>query len=181
MVELILYSIPSVIYFVVQGSRKRLGRREAAERLGAAWGRGSDYLWAAALLIPLGVLGYLAIAAIPDGATQAPGVTLAAVTSVAAAIAVVARALGEEILFRGLIGGVLLRRLGFVRGNLLQAAIFLVPHLLLLLVDPALWPILPVQFVAGLLLGWLRYRSGSVVPGALSHAVANIGAGLLAA
>jgi membrane protease YdiL (CAAX protease family) len=96
-------------------------------------------------------------------------------------VTVTARALGEEILFRGLIGGVLFRRFGFVRGNLIQAAVFLVPHLLLLVVDASLWPILPVQFLAGFLLGWLRYKSGSVVPGALTHALANIGAGLLAA
>ncbi|MFP7761394.1 CPBP family intramembrane glutamic endopeptidase [Marisediminicola sp. LYQ85] len=180
MPELILYSIPAVIYFLVQGSRKRLGRRQAAERLGATWGGGRDYLWAAVLLIPLGVLGYLAIILIPDSALDAPGVTITAVTSVGAAVAVIARALGEEILFRGLIGGVLFRRLGFIRGNILQAIIFMVPHLLLLAVDPAMWPILPVQFVAALLLGWLRHRSGSVLPGALAHAVANIGAGLLA-
>lgn len=181
MAELIIYAIPSAIYFFIQGSRKRLGRSEAAERLGLAWGSGKDYLWAAALLLPLGLLGYLAIAMIPGSAMQEPGVTLAAITSVTAALAVIARALGEELLFRGLIGGVLFRRLGFVRGNLIQAAVFLVPHLLLLLVDPSLWPILPVQFLAGFLLGWLRYRSRSIVPGALTHAVANLGAGLLAA
>ncbi|MFS4506176.1 CPBP family intramembrane glutamic endopeptidase [Clavibacter sp. Sh2141] len=181
MVELILFSIPSLIYFLVQGGGKRWGREHAAGRLGITGGAASSYLWALVLLIPLGALGYLAIAVIPETALQAPGVTVAAVTSVAAAVAVVARAVGEEILFRGLIGGVLFRRLGFVRGNLVQALIFLVPHLPLLLVDPAMWPILPVQFVAGLLLGWLRHRSGSVVPGALSHAVANLGAGLLAA
>ncbi|RYY13222.1 MAG: CPBP family intramembrane metalloprotease [Alphaproteobacteria bacterium] len=130
--------------------------------------------------MPLGALGYLAIALIPDTAIQAPGAAVAAVTSVAAAVTVVARAVGEEILFRGLIGGVLFRRLGFMRGNLVQALVLLVPHLLLLLVDPATWPILPVQLLAGLLLGWLRHRSASVLPGAVTHAAANLGAGLLA-
>lgn len=181
MAELVLYAIPSVVYFLMQSSRKRLGRARAAERLGATWGTGRDYVRALALLIPLAVVGYVAIAVIPASAMETPGVSVAAVTSVWTGVAVLARALGEEILFRGLIGGVLFRRLGFVRGNLVQAAVFLVPHLLLLLVDPALWPILPVQFVAGLLLGWLRHRSGSVVPGTLVHAVANIGAGLIAA
>lgn len=130
--------------------------------------------------MPLGALGYLAIALIPDTAIQAPGAAVAAVTSVAAAVTVLARAVGEEILFRGLIGGVLFRRLGFMRGNLVQALVLLVPHLLLLLVDPATWPILPVQLLAGLLLGWLRHRSASVLPGAVTHAAANLGAGLLA-
>jgi membrane protease YdiL (CAAX protease family) len=181
MVELLLYAIPSIVYLLVQGVAKRGGRSRAAERLGLTWGTRRSYLWALALLVPLGILGYAAIAVIPDSALRQPGVTVAAVTSVGAAAAVVARAVGEEILFRGLIGGVLVRRLGFARGNLVQALVFLIPHLPLLLVDTAMWPILPVQFLAALMLGWLRHRSGSVVPGALAHAVANLGAGLLAA
>ena len=178
--ELILFSIPSLIYFLIKGDTKRRGRERIAGRLGITWGAPSSYLWALALLVPLGALGYLAITLMPDTAIQAPGVTVAAVTSVAAAITVAAPAVGEETLFRGLIGGALFRRLGFMRGNLLQALVFLVPHLLLLLVDPAMWPILPVQFLAGLLLGWLRHRSASVLPGAVTHAAANLGAGLLA-
>lgn len=181
MIELVLCSVPSVIYLLVQGSRRRLGWARAAERLGATWGTGKDLLRALALLVPLTALGYGAVALIPDSATGTPGASVAAVTSVWAGVAVLARALGEEILFRGLIGGVLFRRLGLARGNVVQAVAFLLPHLPLLLVDPALWPILPVQLVAGLLLGWLRHRSGSVVPGTLVHAVANLGAALVPA
>lgn len=93
-----------------------------------------------------------------------PGVTTMRVTSVGIAVSVVLRAVGEEVLFRGLLGGVLVRRLGFGEGNLLQALLFLVPHLALLLVEPRMWPIIPVQFVAGWLLGWLRHGAGSIVP-----------------
>ena len=51
----------------------------------------------------------------------------------------------------------------------------------MLLVDARLWPILPVQFAAGWLLGWLRHSSGTFVPGAAVHAAANIAAGLIVA
>lgn len=180
MTELILFLIPSAIYFLIQGKRRRLGLLSAAKRLGAIWGTGSAYLWALVLLIPLGILGYLAIILIPAEALSTPGVSVAKVTSIAAALGVMLRALGEEIFFRGLLGGLLVRRLGFTWGNLLQSVIFLVPHTLLLLIDASLWPILPVQFAAGWLLGWLRNKSGSFLPGALVHAVANIGAGLIA-
>lgn len=91
------------------------------------------------------------------------------------------RAVGEEIFFRGLLGGVLFRRLGFVRGNLLQAVFFLVPHLVLLLIDARLWLIIPVQFAAGWLLGWLRHKTGTFLPGAAVHAIVNLAAGLLLA
>ena len=180
MTELILFLIPSTVYFLVQGSPKRLGRPRAARRLGATWGRPRDYVWAAALLLPLAALGYLALLLVPAEVLSNPGVTVARATMVLATLGILLRALGEEVFFRGLLGGILVRRLGFAVGNLLQAVIFLLPHAALLLVDASLWPLLPVQFVAGWLLGWLRTRSGSFVPGALVHAIANVGAGLVA-
>lgn len=179
MTELILFLIPSIVYFLVQGSPKKLGRPRAARRLGATWGRPRDYAWAAALLLPLAALGYLALLLVPAEVLSTPGV-VARATTVLATLGILLRALGEEVFFRGLLGGILVRRLGFAVGNLLQAVIFLLPHAALLLVDASLWPLLPVQFVAGWLLGWLRTRSGSFIPGALVHAIANVGAGLVA-
>jgi membrane protease YdiL (CAAX protease family) len=82
-------------------------------------------------------------------------------------------ALGEEMFFRGLLGGWLMRKLGFALGNLVQAAIFLLPHLLLLQLGTAIWPVFIVQFVAGWLQGWLRYRSASILPGWLVHTLSN--------
>lgn len=73
-----------------------------------------------------------------------------------------------------------MRRLGFGRGNLLQAVVFLIPHLALLLIDMRLWPLIPVQFAAGWLLGWLRYKTGTSLPGAAVHVLTNIAAGLIA-
>lgn len=81
--------------------------------------------------------------------------------------------LGEEILFRGFLGGLLMRRVGFALGNVMQASLFLLPHLLLLTVSRDLWPLLPVQFVAGWLFGWLLHRSGSILPGWVAHSLAN--------
>jgi len=39
---------------------------------------------------------------------------------------------------------------------------------------------LPHRFVAGLLFGWLRWRSGSLLPGVLAHGLHNLGAMCLA-
>ena len=82
-------------------------------------------------------------------------------------------ALGEEIFFRGLLGGWLVQRFGFWIGNTVQALTFLLPHLLLLAVSFSFWPIILVQFMAGWLLGWLRIRSGSILPGWLAHSLSN--------
>lgn len=178
MTEFLLFLIPSSIYFLVYGRRKRLGYKVAAKRLGAVWGQGSAYLWAFALLAPLAMLGCLAVAAIPAEVLSAPSVRTASISSAGAALAVLLRAVGEEIFFRGLVGGALVRRLGFSWGNLLQSAIFLVPHMPLLLLDAALWPVLPLQFLSAWLLGWLRTKTGTFVPGGILHAIVNTGAGL---
>jgi hypothetical protein len=58
-------------------------------------------------------------------------------------------------------------------GNTVQALVFLVPHLLLLTVGLGIWPILIVQLIAGWLLGWLRFRSGSILPAWLVHSLTN--------
>jgi len=36
-----------------------------------------------------------------------------------------------------------------------------------------------VQFAAGWLLGWLRHKTGTFVPGAVVHVVVNIAAGFI--
>jgi uncharacterized protein len=82
-------------------------------------------------------------------------------------------ALGEEVFFRGLLGGWLMQRLGFWVGNTLQTLIFLLPHALVLLVDASLWPLLAFPLLLGWLVGWLRYKSDSILPGMLIHALGN--------
>ncbi len=79
----------------------------------------------------------------------------------------------EELLFRGLIAGSLARRMPLWWANMLQAAIFLAPHLLVLIARPQLWMLLPAVFAGGLLSGWLRIKSGSIVGPWLIHGTLN--------
>ena len=87
---------------------------------------------------------------------------------------VVRTGLAEELLFRGLIAGSLSRRLPEVWANVVQALIFLAPHLLVLLVMPEMWWIMPLVFAGALFAGWLRIRSGSILGPWLIHASANV-------
>lgn len=80
----------------------------------------------------------------------------------------------EELLFRGLIAGSLSRRLPLIWANLLQALIFMVPHILVLRVMPELWPVLLLIFVVALLVGWARIKSGSIIGPWIVHAAVNV-------
>lgn len=167
-------SVPQCSIFFFR--RKSLGVSRARAHVGLRWGS-----WQAAglslVLFPvlLGI-GYLGIRLVSASSLTLPGVVL--VQGVSGAV--ILRALGEEIFFRGFLGGLFLRRWGLWVGNTLQAAIFLVPHLVLLSFDVHLWPILPVQFLGGWILGAVRFRSGSIVECSVLHAALNVGIGLLA-
>ena len=91
---------------------------------------------------------------------------------------VVKTGFAEEFLFRGLIAGSLSRRLRPVWANLLQAIIFLLPHLAILWIAPEAWGILPIVFAGSLFVGWIRIQSGSIVGPWLIHASANVATGL---
>lgn len=87
---------------------------------------------------------------------------------------VVKTGFAEEFLFRGLIAGSLSRRLSLVWANLIQALIFLMPHLLLLVVMPTMWVVLPLIFAGSLFAGWVRIRSESIIGPWLIHASVNV-------
>ena len=180
-IELILFSLPSLVYMRVLLGRGRT-RGEARAAVGWCAGDLSHYGLAvvvAAILLPV---TYVALHAIPAGSVSGAGrlhATYGQASTVGGYVSVALLAIAEEILFRGLLAGLLIRRYGFGVGNVLQALVFFAPHLLLLLVSTALWPLLPVQLVAGWLLGWLRDRSGSVGPPSLAHVAANVLAPLL--
>ncbi len=173
-IELVALSLPTAVYLLV---RRR--RPDATTVMGLRAGRASDYAWAVVLTIALSAASWAALtwAVDVDVDVDGPGLTARA-TGLAGAIAVVLRAAGEEVFFRGFVTGLLARRLGAVAGNLAQALIFLAPHLLLLLVDVGLWPLLPLQAVSGWLMGWLRLRHDSVLPAIGVHAVVNLAAAL---
>lgn len=179
--ELIMFSLPSMFY--VRRLQHR-GRTPSDARAAVGWQGATRRTYGLAVLITLVLLPltYVALRAIPIGALRTSSnshVTFGRATTVGGYAGIALLAVAEEILFRGLIAGVLVRRYGFATGNIIQALVFLAPHLLLLLVSRAIWPLLPVQLVAGWLLGLLRQRSGSIGPGSLTHVAANVLAPLL--
>lgn len=181
MTEFVLFCVPTIVFLIVQSRGEDRSFRIARQRVGLVWGTFAAYGWALLLLLPMVLTGWLAIILVPSEVRELPGVSIAQMTSLSVAVGIVLRAVGEEVFFRGLLGGVLIRRLGFGWGNLLQTVLFLVPHRALLLIDVRMWPVIPVQFAAGWLLGWLRHTTGTFVPGAVVHVLANIVAGLITA
>jgi membrane protease YdiL (CAAX protease family) len=177
--------VPAAIYAAVVRWRAKLTLNEIAQRLGLTKGTGRWYLVALVAVLPFIplVIWVSQWTSAFKGSTIAPFVGQSpSLTMIAGAInyGLIATGFPEELLFRGLIGGALFRRLSFWKANLIQAVIFMGPHLLLLLVAPDLWPLaIAFPLALGLLAGWLRHTSGSIGPAVILHAVPNI-AGALA-
>jgi len=183
MMSLIIYSIPAIIYALVVKLKERVNGREIVRRLGLTLGESRYYLWALGFtllgivtslgvlqLIPAGVMNEKNIAT-----SRFAGQHLTAISFLSALFfGLFGTGLGEELFFRGLIGGWLGRRTRLWVANVIQAAIFTLPHLLLLTIEPRLWPIaFALPFVSGLMLGWLRLKSGSIFPGWVVHGLGN--------
>lgn len=88
--------------------------------------------------------------------------------------------LSEEILFRGFIAKRLIDSLGFDKGNILQALIFGLLHLLLFMFLTkttffSLTLILILSSFAGWTIGYVKekYANESIIPGWLAHGIGN--------
>jgi membrane protease YdiL (CAAX protease family) len=174
---------PAFVYAVVARFRAHLSGAELATRLGLRLPHAK--YWAAGLGLGLvgGVLSWVMVRSgnsfTDEGSPvhflvgQKPNADL---VWRALLYAFVATGFAEEILFRGLIAGVLFRRVERAwLANVIQGAIFTAPHLLILLLKRDAWRLLWFIFPFSLVLGWLLFRSKSVVPSALVHSLGNFG------
>ncbi len=133
--------------------------------LGAVIGAANVFAWASPLawvcerVFPKSMVERFDQAHVFEGHTATGMVLVLSAVSLAAPFC-------EELLFRGLLQGALVRRLAVVPALLLTAIVFAAFHM-----NPvALVPLVQV----GLLFGVLAWRSGSVWPGICAHAANNI-------
>lgn len=113
------------------------------------------------------------------GNFRAMGFSFVAVVSLLI-MALIKTSLAEEIFFRGFLGKRLVNMFGFKIGNLLQAAIFGLLHLLLfwLLTSASFIPLIIIT-VFSTLMGWIigyikeKYANGSIIPGWIAHGLGN--------
>jgi membrane protease YdiL (CAAX protease family) len=177
---LVLAGLPFFLYFAYQKWRYQRRFGEVARRAGLQLGAGRyvAYSFAFALagiallvIWPPPVEPFLRPGS-PQEAFQGLGSSAGAL-SLALLYGVVKTGFTEELLFRGLIAGSLSRRFSLRGANVVQAFIFLIPHLLVLRVMPEMWGILPIIFASALFVGWVRIKSGSIIGGWAIHAAAN--------
>lgn len=92
--------------------------------------------------------------------------------------------IGEEILFRGLIAKKLILRLGFAKGNILQAVLFGLIHFPTMGGTATTADRVALVFTASLLgyaYGYVMHKKceGSIVPAIVAHMLHNITASIL--
>ena len=184
----LLGGVPFFAYFIWQ--RRRHGRtfHETARRAGLQLGE-PRYLAISLLFSLAGVVGLMVWPPPLEPLTRQGSMYRhfvglgfgAPAIAVAFLYGVVQTGFTEELLFRGLLAGSLSRRMSVAWATLVQAFIFLLPHLAILLVAPELWGILPRVFLVMILLGWLRIKSGSILGSWLIHASGNVTMALLVA
>lgn len=176
----VLAGLPLLLYAMWLRFRRKLSLREIADRAGLR--RGQARYTGYGLVLALFAMIVLVIWRPPLAPFLRPGsaerlfagLGLKLALPIALLYGVVQSGLTEEVLFRGLIAGSLGRRMPLAWANLSQAAIFLLPHLLILRLNPGVWGILPVIFLLGLIAGWLRIRSGSILAGWIIHSIINV-------
>lgn len=172
MLTLLVYATPTILY-VIWRVRQGDDRAQAIADAGAVPGTVRDYTFGLALLVPIALVTWAAWLLEPGA--DLSGLSVAAVLAPLGIVLGLVRSAGEEILFRGLIGGVLVRRLGFAAGNTLQALIGAVPLGLTLLANGRpLWTVLIGQVVIGWMLGWLRTRLGTCFAGIPAVALGGV-------
>lgn len=177
----VLAVVPLLAYAAFQKWRHARPWAEIARRAGL-WGCPWRYVFYSLALAAFGALAVVAWSPSVDLFTregsaqrQFVGLGLGPTAIVLAFLnGAVQTALAEEVLFRGLIAGSLSRRLPLLWANVVQALIFLLPHLLILYVMPEAWGLLVAVFFGALLNGWLRIKSGSIVGPWLIHASGNV-------
>ena len=180
-IQPIIFSIPAIIYFFVQ-RRKGKSKTELSENLGLTISRLKYYGFG--LLIAATTIGltYLLLKFVtPDifeneniGTNIYRNWTLTFGTIILAFLReTIYVTFGEELFFRGFLAGILIRKFGLTVGNILQALIFLLPHLLLLTINTDFWTYLIIIAIMGWILGLLRHKSKSIFPGLLTHSIVN--------
>jgi membrane protease YdiL (CAAX protease family) len=178
--NMLVLLIPVFLYGLLLSWRSNVTLSEIGNRLGIRLATGRPYLFALAIAIPASFMAAWSSELTSNfkGSMLAPYVgappTLVFIASTFY-YGLIATGFPEELLFRGLVGGALFRRMSFWQANFLQSFIFMLPHLLIIFIAPQLWPVaIAFPIILGLANGWLLHTSGSILPGVIVHALPNM-------
>lgn len=184
----VLGLVPFAAYYLFQRFRHGRSLAQAAARVGLQRSAPKFVAWsllpAAVGVALLGIFWPTIAVHVTEGTAQGQflGLGLEPGTIAAAFLfGMLQTGFTEELLFRGFIAGALSRRLPTAWANAAQGFVFLLPHVPLVWIAPAMWGLLPIVYIIALGFGWVRIQSGSIVGPWLGHGLINTATALLAA
>jgi len=186
----LFFAIPSLIYWLVM-RRKGMGNQEISRNLGLVGSSGKFYLYAAGVSIGLAVLSYAVneFNLMPQEWRQFAQQNSQYASwgkSVKSFLFIfllegMSVTLGEELFFRGFLGSLLIRQLGYWKGNLVQTIIFTLVHIPVFMINRSTWPLVFIGIpLIGWFMGFLLHKSGSILPSWLFHTISNATTAFLA-
>ena len=175
----IIWLIPPLIYYLVQ--KKEIGKRKSLQNLGikkCSWiyyvlgiGLGIGGILISKLIVSFGNINSDLLLHTPGSLGDLPK-TFISFTIIFVLIGIPV-GFSEELLFRGLLGGIFMRKWKFWWGNSLQAVIFAIFHtlpVLLVTPDTSIFAF-AFSFISGFIMGVLYHNSGSIIPSFLMHSL----------
>lgn len=164
-----LLAMPSLVRIYGSGGTVRPYREEGWITPTPRW-----VIWAVGVAAAVILLWLLALQLVPPTVFGAERGTASLMTVSIMLPGAAIYAVGEELLFRGYLQGLLQRRAGEIPALIASALLFTLLYVLLVLIDTQMWVLVPYQLISGLLYGELRRRSGSVWVAAIAHALAMV-------
>ena len=187
-IQILLFSLIPFIWWLITARKKMNFFKWIGLKKISGSKENKTWLWTAGAIVAflvLSVFMLMSVKGMETATSDFAGLKLAAVPAVLV-YAILKTALPEEIVFRGFLLKRISNKFGFTAGNLIQSILFGLMHGVFFFSSAGIVKAVLITLFTGSI-GWLmgyineKKADGSIVPGWIIHAAANIFSGLCSA